>query len=87
MFLEATDASVETEQLQRVIAKATDVLRSDGTKMAESSFLEAWEEVEITAQEMGSYHSRFIEHRALAIHLSPFSHLVFIFCTISINLV
>ena len=94
MFLTATeDADVETEFLRKIVAKVTkkqnwNIFGSDGMKLVEASFLEAWGEVETTAQETGSYHKRFlIERRALAKHLSPWFHSVIISCTVSIGFV
>lgn len=65
-FLQSTKgASDITEFLTRIVTKATErqywnILRSDGTKLAEASFLEAWEEVEATAKETGSYYNMFL---------------------------
>ena len=94
MFLTATeDASVETEFLRKIVAHVTkkqnwNIFGSDGMKLVEASFLEAWGEVETTAQETGSYYKRFlIERRAFAKHLSPWFYSVIISCTVSIGFV
>ena len=61
----AENAGSIAEFLRKAVAKATaekrnwNILRSDGTRLVGTSFLEAWEEVETTAQETGSYYSMF----------------------------
>jgi chromosome segregation ATPase len=59
----AEDCSVNS--LKTIIAEATEkkswkILRSDGTLLAEASFLEAWEEVETTAKKTGSFYQMFL---------------------------
>ena len=90
----AEDAGSIAEFLRKAVAKATEkrnwnILRSDGT-----SFLEAWEVVETTAQETGSYYSMlFIEEQlytliSLHVYLLSatgrifFTSLTFLFCLI-----
>lgn len=98
IFLTAVeDANIKTEFLREVIAKATEkrnwnILQSDGMKMVEASFLEAWEEVETTAQETkSSDYENFLsaERRGFAVHLSPCTWLYTLvtFCTVSTALV
>ena len=86
MFQTATeDAGVKTETLRKIIEKASEkrnwnILRSDGTKLVEATFLEAWEEVETTTHD-----GLLIERRAFAKHLSPWFYSVVISCTVSIS--
>ena len=79
------DAGVKTETLRKIIEKASEkrnwnILRSDGTKLVEATFLEAWEEVETTTHD-----GLLIERRAFAKHLSPWFYSVVISCTVSIS--
>lgn len=65
MFLQATEGATDwTKYLHKIVVRANDIqdwniLRSDGTKLAEASFLEAWEAVETTAKETGSHYEMF----------------------------
>ena len=77
------DAGVKTDTLRKIIEKASEkrnwnILRSDGTKLVEASFLEAWEEVETTTHD-----GLLIERRAFAKHCSPWFYSVVISCTVS----